>query len=107
VITGLCSHADFEKAPFSEAVGKDLSDFATRVHGINFTLIEIAVAVHVLVILAYAVIKRQDLVRPMITGKKRLPATLRAPRLSNPLLALALAVVCGLLVWGLVSLGSA
>ena len=50
----------------------------------------VAMALHVLAILAYAVLKRQDLVRPMVTGWKRLPADVAPPRLARPLLALVL-----------------
>ena len=48
---------------------------------------------------AYAVLKGQNLVRPMVTGKKRLPGRTPAPRLRSPLLAGAIfAAVVGL-VW--------
>jgi hypothetical protein len=67
---------------------------------LNFELIEIAIALHILAILTYAVLKRQDLVRPMITGRKRLPAGLPAPRLRSPLLALCvLAVSAGVVTF--------
>jgi hypothetical protein len=59
------------------------------------------VVLHLLAIGAYAVLKGQDLVRPMITGKKRLPAATRAPRMASLLLAaavLALAAAVTLLV---------
>jgi hypothetical protein len=36
------------------------------------------------------VLKKHDLVRPMITGKKLLPATIPAPAMASPLLALVL-----------------
>ena len=42
--------------------------------------------------LAYAVLKRQDLIRPMVTGEKRLPVEdlRRAPRIAPAWLALIL-----------------
>ncbi len=103
--TGLCSNADFDKAPFADAVGKSLSDTLSTVHSYCFTLLQILVVVHVAAVLTYALVKKQDLVRPMITGKKRLPVSLRAPRIRSPLLALPILLVAALLVWGLVSLG--
>jgi hypothetical protein len=51
-------------------------------------------------------LKGQNLLLPMITGKKRLPGATRAPRMMHPVLALvvllfsALAVVLSLLVIG-------
>jgi cytochrome b len=58
-----------------------------------------AVALHLLAILAYAVLKRHDLVRPMLTGRKRLRAATPAPRMANPLLALVIFIVAGALAW--------
>ncbi len=103
--TGLCSNADFDKAPFADAVGKSLSDTLSTVHSVAFTLLQVLVVIHIGAVLAYALLKKQDLVRPMVTGKKRLPANLRAPRMRGALLALPILAVCALLVWGLVSLG--
>jgi hypothetical protein len=39
----------------------------------------------------------------MVTGKKRLPAATRAPRMASPALAAAVFVGCGLFVWVLVA----
>ena len=41
----------------------------------------------------YAVLKRHDLVRPMITGRKYLPEWITPPRLASPLRALVLFVI--------------
>ncbi len=82
----------------SEATGKIL----TRAHVFNFNLILALVALHLLAVLAYAVIKRHDLVRPMVTGRKRLPANMRQPRFASSLLALAVLMVAGACVWALV-----
>jgi hypothetical protein len=49
------------------------------------------------------VVKRHNLLRPMITGKKRLPATTPAPRMASSLLALVILLVAALLVWLLVT----
>lgn len=92
--TGLFSNDDvLTEGPLAEVVGKDTSDWLSHIHRLNFTLIEIAVALHILAVLTYAVVKRHDLVRPMLTGRKRLPAAMPAPRLRHPLLALALLAV--------------
>jgi cytochrome b len=89
--TGLCANDDImNEGPLAHLVGKSWSDWLTNIHSVNFTLIEIAVALHVLAVLTYAVLKRQDLVRPMITGRKRLPAGMRAPYIVSVWLAVAL-----------------
>lgn len=92
--TGLASNDDGDtEGPYAAYVGKGWSDWASHIHSLTFTLIEIAVAAHVLAVLAYLVLKGQNLVRPMITGKKRLPGNMRAPRMAHPLLALVLLLV--------------
>lgn len=105
--TGLCSNDDIMvEGPLAEFVGKDRSDWLTHIHHVNFTLIEVAIAMHVLAIISYRVLKGHNLLLPMITGKKRLPGATRAPRMMHPVLALAvllfaaLAVVLFLLVVG-------
>jgi cytochrome b len=86
--TGLCANDQvLTEGPFAEAVGEDASDLLTHIHVVNFKLIEILVALHVCAVLAYAVVKRHNLVGAMITGSKRLPARLVPPRLASPLLA--------------------
>lgn len=102
--TGLFANDDpGTKGPLYHDVSKALSDRLSTFHEFNFNLILAAIALHLLAILAYAAVKRQNLVRPMITGRKRLPGTLRPPRMQNPFLALALLVLAGLLVWVLVT----
>jgi cytochrome b len=105
--TGLCANDDIMvEGPLAEFVGKSRSDWLTHIHHLNFTLIEVAIALHVLAIVTYRVLKGQNLLLPMITGKKRLPGATRAPRMMHPVLALvvllfsALAVVLSLLVIG-------
>jgi cytochrome b len=97
--TGLCSNDDvLTEGPLARIVGKAWSDRITHIHDVNFVLIEIAVASHVLAIIAYRVLKGQNLLLPMITGKKRLPGTTRAPRMMHPILALAVFALCALAV---------
>jgi hypothetical protein len=69
------------------------------VHAANFNVILGLIVLHVLAVTAYAVVKRQNLVWPMITGRKRLPGATRQPRMASPLLALLLVVLAGCLVW--------
>ena len=91
VATGLCANDDImTEGPMASMVGKARSDWFTHLHHLNFDVIEIAVVLHVLAIIAYRVLKGQNLVTPMITGKKRLPGSTRAPRMMHPLLALAI-----------------
>jgi cytochrome b len=99
--TGLYANDDvLTEGPLAETVDKSTSDWLTHIHVVNFKLIEIAVAAHVLAVLTYAVLKRHDLVRPMLTGHKRLPVDFRRPAMVSSWLALALVVVAaGVVGW--------
>jgi cytochrome b len=99
--TGLFSNDDGNnEGPLMHLVGKDQSDRLSHIHHLNFMAIEAVIVLHVLAIVAYAVLKRQNLVRPMVTGTKLMPGDAAAPRLVNPLWALlTLAVAFGVVVW--------
>ena len=84
----------------------------------GFTIIELvvvitilgilaAVALHLLAVLAYRLLKGQDLLRPMVTGAKDLPAERAAnpPRMGNPALAAALLGAAAALVYGVTRFG--
>jgi hypothetical protein len=53
-------------------------------HAIGWDVLLAAIVLHVLAIAAYAAVKGQNLVRPMITGRKALPASVRPPRIASP-----------------------
>ena len=91
--------------PFVEQVARTTQKLLNRVHHFNFNIILGLIALHILSILAYAAIKRHDLVRPMVTGKKRLPANTRQPRFANPLLALLILAGAAICVWALIRFG--
>jgi cytochrome b len=104
--TGLFSNDDGSTyGPLTNLISKGLSDRLSGYHALNFNILLGLIGLHILAIIAYAVVKRHDLVRPMITGKKKLPAATRAPRMASPLLALAILIVAAVAVWGLVTRG--
>ena len=74
-------------------VGKDRSDWLSHIHAVNFSLIEAVIVLHVLAIVLYAVLKRHDLVRPMVTGTKLMPADVAAPKMVRPVWAVLVLVV--------------
>jgi cytochrome b len=93
---GLCANTDEDymvNGPLAKYVGKAWSDELSRVHAFNFYLILAAIVLHLLAVGAYAKFKGQNLLRPMITGKKRLPGAMRAPRLASPLRAIVVFVI--------------
>ena len=102
--TGLFSNDDGATyGPLAKLVDKATSDRLSGLHGLNFNILLALIGLHIIAIMAYALIKRHDLVRPMITGKKRLPAATRAPRMASPVLALAIVTAAALAVWALVN----
>lgn len=98
--TGLfTSDGYFYGGAFADSVDGDLGELLTNIHHIGFKLLLALVAVHVLAIIAYLV-KRDNLVRPMVTGKKSLAIPIEiAPKLRSPLLALVTAAICVGAVW--------
>ncbi len=101
--TGLFSNADgTDEGPLAHFVGRKTSDAITGIHALAFNVLLGLVVLHILAIVAYAVVKRHDLVRAMVTGRKRLPATMQQPRFASPALAAAILAVSAAAVWALV-----
>ncbi len=89
------------EGPLARHLSGDASDLLTVIHADAVYVLIAAIVLHILAVILYAAVKGHDLVRPMITGKKRLPAATRAPWLARPVLALlvlALAVVVTVLI---------
>jgi cytochrome b len=104
VLSGLFNTEEYGAAnavagPLMKYVSKQVSGIAGAIHAANFDLLLLAILVHISAIGAYARLKDHNLVRPMITGVKRLPAATRQPRLVSPLRAVAVLAVAGAAVW--------
>ena len=103
--TGLFANDDIMiEGPLYTWVSKGTSDWLTTIHKLNFNLLLLVIAVHIAAVLFYLLVKRENLVHPMLSGFKRLPPELagQAPRIVNPWLGLAALAVAGLAVWLLV-----
>ena len=71
VATGLFANDDIAfEGPLYALVGKELSDRVVGIHRLIEPLIMLLVFAHVAAIVFYSRVKKQDLVRPMITGWK-------------------------------------
>ncbi len=79
--------------------------WAAAAHRVSFNIIVGLVALNAVIIGLYAVLKRQNVVWPLIIGRKRLPATIRQPRFASPILAVAILVGSAVCVWALVRFG--
>ena len=103
--TGLFANDDILiEGPLYAWVSKGTSDWLTTIHKLNFNLLLLVIAVHISAVLFYLLVKRENLVHPMLSGFKRLPPELAgaAPRIVNPWLGLAALAVAGFPVWLLV-----
>jgi cytochrome b len=102
---GLFANDDIaSEGPLAKFVSKALSDRLTSLHHQNADLIVALVVLHLLAIAFYLLRKRENLVRPMLTGDK--PGV--EPRLASRddaalrLRALVVLAVCAAAVWWLV-----
>ena len=91
--SGLFANDDIMlEGPYAVAVGKEMSDFITRLHKLNSRFILVLVGVHLAVVAFYFFGKKTDLIKPMFTGRKiwadELPAVVHRPWLAPAIVAL-------------------
>lgn len=103
--TGLFANDDILiEGPLYAWVSKETSDWLTTIHKLNFNLLLLVIAVHIAAVLFYLLVKRENLIHPMLSGRKRLPLELagQAPRIVNPWRGLAALATAGFAIWLLV-----
>ncbi|PXW25731.1 cytochrome b/b6 domain-containing protein [Paraburkholderia caballeronis] len=93
-----------DEGPLSEIVPAPVANAISSLHALGWDLLLAAVVLHVCAIAVYAIAKGHHLVGPMISGRKRLPSTVRAPSraplwLAALLLGCAALVVAALATW--------
>jgi cytochrome b len=108
-ILGLFSyddHTNIDGGPLAGRIAENTVALLTKWHIWLFDIILIVIGAHVFASFAYAVWKREDLVRPMVTGRKR-----RAhfedeaeARIASPLLALLCLILAAAIVLGGITL---
>ena len=87
--------------PLALKVSDKTSAWVMGVHHLFFNLILAAAGLHVLSVLACHVVKGHDLIGPMPTGVKSLPARLAPPRMGSPVLAAVFLTAAALAVWSI------
>jgi cytochrome b len=98
--TGLGANDDVVyEGPLARHLGKRLSDLFSAVHDFNVNLLIGIVALHVAAVLAYRLVRGQDLIRPMVTGQKALGRGVPAPKQAGLVSALAVFLAAALIVW--------
>lgn len=75
IATGLVQidDEDFIEGPLSGLVGFDTAVLAHEAHEASFNVLLALIALHLLAIAYYQLIRRRSLVRPMVTGRAALP----------------------------------
>jgi len=105
--TGLFADDDISTAgPFAQSVERPMRRFFTGLHEQSFNVLLGLAALHVAAIGAYWMVRRQNLVWPMVTGAKRLPAAFVAPRSRRPVLAGVIFAVAALIAMWVASFAS-
>ncbi|WP_372785282.1 cytochrome b/b6 domain-containing protein [Phenylobacterium sp.] len=105
VVSGLFTtdRADLAPGPFASALGPDAARLAERVHALAFRALLVMVALHVAVVLLHLAFG-DDLVSPMLHGRKRLPSAGVAPQVAPWWMSIpggAAALVVVFLLWRL------
>lgn len=103
--TGLFANDDiFTEGPLARTVSKATSDTLTWIHHVNSNVLYVLIAVHLLAVLGYLIVKRDNLIRPMFTGRKTVPpgTTTNDAPFANPWRAVVLFACAAALVWALV-----
>ena len=97
------------KGPLAGTVSKATRRLMTGIHDTNAYVLYALIALHLAAVGYYLVVRRENLVRPMLTGVKRLPVTegeavgaAAEQRFVNPLLAALLLSLAAVAVWLLV-----
>ncbi|MCX5539628.1 cytochrome b/b6 domain-containing protein [Paraburkholderia sp. CNPSo 3076] len=98
-LTGLYDNNDIaDEGPLSEIVPAKIANAIAGLHAWGWDLLAAAVVLHVCAIAVYALVKGHNLVGPMVSGKKRLPASVCAPARGSLWLAALLMGLCGVVV---------
>lgn len=83
--------------PLNSLVGYDAAEKLTEWHELGFNIILAVVILHVAAIVFYLIVKRDNLVGPMITGRKRYTAPVAAPKIAPWWRA----VLCLVIAWAI------
>ncbi len=82
-----------DEGPLTELTPASIANLITALHRLLWQALVAAVVLHLLAIFIYFAVKRHNLLLPMVTGRKRLPAGVPRPRMASMARALA-ALLC-------------
>ena len=103
-LTGLYINNDIaDVGPLTGLAPAWVDNLITDLHDVFWQALLAAIALHVAAVGVYWIVKRQNLLLPMISGRKTLPAQVRPPLMARPTRALLLAVCGGVAAAALVN----
>jgi cytochrome b len=89
VLTGILDNNDIADAgPLTDLMPAPFANAISDLHSLLWDAMLAAIALHLAAIATYAATKGHHLLRPMLTGRKQLPAPATPPRVASSLLAL-------------------
>jgi cytochrome b len=89
VLTGILTNNDVADAgPLTELVSAAVANAISDLHTLLWDALLAAVTLHLVAIAVYTAAKGHHLLRPMLTGRKRLAAPATSPRVASSVLAL-------------------
>lgn len=99
--TGLFADDDIAtRGPLADKVSGAMVSLLTTIHRTNIKVILAGVALHVGAVLFYLLVKKDNLIKPMITGARAIPDDHPAPALSGHLPAVIIvALAAAFVVW--------
>lgn len=86
--------------PLVSTVSSKTAALLSTIHRLGAKLILALVAVHLAAVVFYTVVKKDDMIRAMLTGTKRVPRGVAGIRFAHPVLALTVAALACAVVWG-------
>lgn len=103
-VAGLFANDDiFFRGPLAYMVDKATSDSLTSLHKLMFDLLLIFIILHVAAVLIYRFVLKEDLVTPMITGRRNWPGPdMPELRMTNGIWAVVIFAVISALIYFLI-----
>jgi len=100
--TGLFANDDIlTEGPLYALVSKQTSDWLTGLHHLNQKILLVLVLIHIAAAIFYLIAKRENLIKPMITGNKIRQKNIESTQ-GNPALALLLVAATAVLAYVLI-----
>ncbi len=94
VLTGLFADDEiYLTGPLAKFVDSDMRSWSTKLHAQNFNILFGLIILHVVAILFYLIIKKNNLVGPMITGNKTMENGRSSIQARHPIIVLIVAGV--------------